>query len=84
MLDAASEPPIAFHRDDLHAFLEETEIYSPKLCQDELQDFGADFVDNPLPVGFLTLDWSPPFDMLELANLRLAPGAPAPAPPAHS
>ena len=70
MLDAVSSPPIAFPCDDLHSFLEETDIYSPKLSQEEVQDFGADFVDNPLPVGYLTLEWSPPFDMLERANRR--------------
>ena len=40
--------------------------------QEDITEFGADFVDNPLPIGHLTLDWPPPFEMLEQANVRWA------------
>ena len=59
MLDTASALPLAFRYDDLHSFLEAIEVFSPRLGQEDAMAFGADFVDNPLPIGHLTLDWSP-------------------------
>ena len=56
MLHAAISAPIAYPEDpatDPHCY----QLFSPQLANGQAQDFGQDYVDNPLPVHHVNAEW---------------------------
>ena len=77
MLDAAISPPNSYHTCDLDECLRSLEPYRPQLPEKGSGiEYGADFVDNPLPVQHVTMTWTPPTVPSVSSFLFTARGAP--------
>ena len=59
MTDAIKIIPVSF-KDKCVDFAKHIKAYMPQL-RAQVSSFGADFVDNPLPIGTFSTGWEPPW-----------------------